>query len=123
MQKLHITGMVVRDAELRRTQSGDEVLGFAVVCDNGKDRQGNRRDGTFYDCSLWGKRAAALERHITKGKYLSLEGRPTVREHNGKAYMGLSVNDFSFAGEKAAPQQQGYQEPSQPPMDESEIPF
>jgi single-strand DNA-binding protein len=100
MQKLIISGMVTRDGELRRTQGGDSVLGFSIVCDNGKDKQGNRRDGTFYDCSIWGKRADALSGHITKGKYLSIEGRPTAREHNGKVYMGVSVNDFSFCGEK-----------------------
>lgn len=133
MQKLIISGMVTRNAELRRTQGGDEVLGFSVVCDNGKDKQGNRRDGTFYDCSLWGKRASALERHITKGKYLVLEGRPTAREHNGKVYLGMSVNDFTFCGEKQNP---GYDnDPSGPrnsaggyggagaPMDDGEIPF
>ena len=100
MQKLIISGMVTKDAELRNTQGGDSVLGFSVVCDNGKDKQGNRRDGTFYDCSIWGKRADALAGFITKGKYLSIEGRPTAREHNGKVYMGISVNDFSFCGEK-----------------------
>lgn len=100
MQKLILSGMVVRDAELRTTQNGDKVLGFAVVCDNGKDRDGNRRDGTFYDCSIWGKRAESLSNHITKGKYLTLEGKPTAKEYQGKASIGLMVNDFSFAGEK-----------------------
>jgi len=100
MQKLIISGMVTKDAELRRTQSGKDVLSFTVVCSNGKDEQGNWRDGTFYDCSLWGKRAASLSGAITKGKYLALEGRPTAREHNGKVYLGMSVNDLDFAGQK-----------------------
>lgn len=98
MQKLIIAGTVGRDAELRRTQGGDPVLGFSVAVDNGKDRDGNKRDATWYDASLWGKRAEALERHITKGLRVTLEGRPTAREHNGKVYLGISVNDLTFQG-------------------------
>jgi single-strand DNA-binding protein len=98
MQVLIIAGNVGKDAVLRRTNSGDAVLGFSVAVDNGKDKQGNKRDSTWYDCSIWGKRAESLERHITKGTKLTLTGRPTAREHNGKAYLGISVNDLTFMG-------------------------
>jgi len=66
--------------------------------DNGKDQQGNRRESTWYDCSLWGKRAEALERHITKGGKLTLQGTPTVRVHEGKAYLGIRVQELTFMG-------------------------
>lgn len=98
MQVLIIAGNVGKDAVLRRTDSGDAVLGFSLAVDNGKDKNGNKRDSTWYDCSIWGKRAESLERHITKGTKLTLTGRPTAREHNGKAYLGLSVNELTFMG-------------------------
>ena len=98
MQVLIIAGNVGKDAILRRTNSGDAVLGFSLAVDNGKDRDGNKRDSTWYDCSIWGKRAESLERHITKGTKLTLTGRPTAREHNGKAYLGISVNELTFMG-------------------------
>ena len=98
MQVLIIAGNVGKDAILRRTNSGDAVLGFSLAVDNGKDKNGNKRDATWYDCSIWGKRAESLERHITKGAKLTLTGRPTAREHNGKAYLGISVNDLTFMG-------------------------
>lgn len=98
MQVLIIAGNVGKDAILRRTNSGDAVLGFSLAVDNGKDKNGNKRDATWYDCSIWGKRAESLERHITKGTKLTLTGRPTAREHNGKAYLGISVNDLTFMG-------------------------
>ena len=98
MQVLIIAGNVGKDAVLRRTNSGDAVLGFSLAVDNGKDRDGNKRDSTWYDCSIWGKRAESLERHITKGTKLTLTGRPTAREHNGKAYLGISVNELTFMG-------------------------
>ena len=96
MQTLTIAGNVGRDAVLRRTQSGDAVLGFSLAVDNGK--QGNRREPTWYDCSIWGKRAESLERHITKGLKLVLRGRPTARAHEGRAYLGISVDDLTFMG-------------------------
>lgn len=98
MQKLFIAGNVGKDAVLRRTGNGDAVLGFSLAVDNGKDNQGNRRDSTWYDCSIWGKRAESLERYITKGTKLTLTGRPTVRAHEGKAYIGISVDDLTFQG-------------------------
>lgn len=98
MQILMIAGNVGKDAVLRRTQSGDAVLGFSLAVDNGKDKQGNKRDATWYDCSIWGKRAESLERHISKGTKLALTGRPTARSHNEKAYLGISVNELTFMG-------------------------
>lgn len=98
MQQLIIAGTVGRDAELRQTQNGDAVLGFSLAVDNGKDAQGNKREATWFDCSLWGKRAQALAAHIRKGDKLTVTGRPGAREHNGKVYLQCSVNDLTFQG-------------------------
>ena len=98
MQKLIIAGNVGKDAVLRRTQSGDPVLGFSLACDSGKDKNGNKRDSTWYDCSIWGKRAESLESYITKGSKMTLIGRPTAQAHEGKARLGISVDDLTFMG-------------------------
>ncbi|MDO6587356.1 single-stranded DNA-binding protein [Salipiger sp. 1_MG-2023] len=98
MQTLTIAGNVGKDAVLRRTNNGDPVLNFSLAVDNGKDRDGNRRDSTWFDCSIWGKRAESLERHISKGTKLVLRGRPTSRAHDGKAYLGINVDDLTFMG-------------------------
>ena len=93
MQRLFIAGNVGKDAELRHTQGGDAVLGFPIAVDNGKDKP-----ATWYDATIWGKRASSLETHIKKGTKLALVGRPTVRVHNDKAYLGISVDDLTFMG-------------------------
>jgi len=98
MQLLTIAGNVGKDSVLRRTGDGKAVLGFSVAVDNGKDQNGNKRDSTWFDCSIWGPRAEKLEAHIKKGTKLVAWGRPTTREHAGKAYLGLSVDDFTFMG-------------------------
>jgi len=129
MQKLIIAGNVGKDAVLRRTGNGDAVLGFSLAVDNGKDKDGNKRPSTWFDCSIWGKRAEALERHITKGSKLTLIGRPTGREHEGKVYLGISVDDLTFMGGGASSggyggeqSPGGYDAPPARDLD-SEIPF
>jgi single-strand DNA-binding protein len=98
MEMLIIAGTVGKDAVLRRTQSNDPVLSFSVAVDQGKDKNGNKRDAKWYDASLWGKRAESLQSYIVKGTKLTLQGRPTAREHEGKVYMGIAVNDLTFMG-------------------------
>ena len=115
MQQLMIAGTVGRDAVLRRTNSGDAVLGFSLAVDNGKDKDGNKRPATWFDCSIWGKRAEALERHITKGSKLALTGRPSARAHEGKAYLGISVDQLTFMGGGQNDNSGGYGDSYEPP--------
>lgn len=106
MQQLTIAGNVGKDAVLRTLErSGDKVLNFSIAVSNGKDKDGNRRDSTWFDCSLWGKRAEALERYITKGTRLVVTGRPTARHHEGKVYLGCSVDQLTMLGGGADPQE------------------
>ena len=93
MQRLIIAGRVGKDAELRQTQSGDPVLGFTVAVDNGKDKP-----ASWYDVAIWGKRATIVESHIRKGLAITVIGRPTVRVHDGKAYLGISADDWTYQG-------------------------
>jgi len=98
MQLLTIAGNVGKNPELRNTGGGDAVLGFSLAVDNGKDKAGNKRDATWYDVAIWGNRATALQNHIAKGSKLVLTGRPTVRVHDGKAYLGITVDGLTFMG-------------------------
>lgn len=93
MQNLTIAGTVGKNAILRHTQNNDPILGFSVAVSNGKDK-----DATWYDCSLFGPRGEKVKDYITKGTRIAITGRPTVRVHEGKPYLGVSVNDFTLLG-------------------------
>jgi len=132
MQMLVISGVIGRDAEIRRTQGGDAVAGFSVAVDNGKNKQGNKRDATWFDCSLWGKRGEGLGPYLTKGSRVSITGRPGAREHNGKVYLQCNVDQITLLGGGQDRQQSndGHQSPEgyggggRPGDDlDSEIPF
>jgi single-strand DNA-binding protein len=110
MQQLIIAGRITKDAELRRTQSGDEVAGFSVAVSNGKDKQGNWRDSTFYDCSLFGKRASALVNALSKGTNVTVTGRPSAREYNGKVYLQCIVDQVALQGGPRSQEGQQHQD-------------
>lgn len=126
MISMTVAGNVGRDAQLRRTQGGDPVLGFSVAVDMGKDKNGNKRDAVWVNCSIWGKRAESLATYITKGTKLVLTGRPGVNVYEGKGSLTLSVNDLTFMGgsqQRSDDDRGGYDEP--PPRDDldSDIAF
>lgn len=97
MQKITIAGTIGNTKPVN--QVGDQsVLNFSVSVSNGKNADGSWRDSTWYDCALWGKRADAVSSFIQKGGKITVDGRPTVRVHEGKAYLGVTVNDFTLQG-------------------------
>lgn len=97
MQILTIAGNVgnVKDVH---SVGDDKVLNFSIAVDNGKDKNGEKRDPTWYDCALWGKRAESLAQYIEKGGKLAVSGRPGARAHDGKAYLSLTVDSLTFMG-------------------------
>ena len=100
MQITHIAGNVGNVKEVKDV-GGDKVLNFSVAVDNGKDKNGEKRDASWWDCALWGKRAESLAPYIQKGSKLALSGRPSARAHEGKAYLTLTVNDLTFMSSKS----------------------
>ncbi len=125
MQVTIIAGNVGKDAILRRTQSGDAVLGFSVAVDNGKDKNGNKRDSTWYLCSVWGKRAEGLENYVKKGTKLALTGRVGVNVYEGRGSLTLNVNELTFMGGGSQERSDNRPQYDEPPSNniDGEIPF
>ena len=78
INKVMITGNLTRDAELRTTPSGTAILNVGVAVN---DRRRNPQTGdwedyaNFVDCTMFGKRAEALNQYLTKGTKVAIEGR------------------------------------------------
>lgn len=78
INKVFISGNLTRDAELRSTQSGMQVLGFGVAVN---ERVKNQRTGewedrpNFVDCTMFGNRAESVSRYLAKGTKVSVEGK------------------------------------------------
>ena len=123
MLTMIIAGNVGKDAVLRTTQGGEPVLGFSIAVDNGKDKNGNKRDSAWVQCSIWGKRAESLNSHITKGTKLVLYGRPGVDVYEGKGRLTLSVQDLTFMGNAKERTDHELQTNSRADIDDQDIPF
>lgn len=95
MKNLTIAGGVTRDAVLRRTGDGKAVLGFSVGVDDGF---GQNKRSLYFDCSVWGPRAEKLEPLVTKGAKVTVSGELSTREHDGKTYLTIRVNDVTLQG-------------------------
>lgn len=77
INKVMISGNLTRDAEKRTTPSGTSLLNFGVaVNDRRRNANGEWEDyANFIDCTMFGRRADALEQYLTKGTKVAIEGK------------------------------------------------
>lgn len=128
MNTIMVAGNVGKDAELRRTPGGDAVLQFSVA-----DNQGREKPTIWWRCSLWGKRAEALEQYLTKGQQVTVVGSVSEREWTDRdgqkrTSMEVRVNEIALQGgrrdEQARPAPAMRPVPAQQAVDpDDEIPF
>jgi single-strand DNA-binding protein len=95
LKNITIAGRLTRDAENRSTQTGESITAFAVAVDDGF---GENKRALFFDCSMWGKRGAAVAGMLTKGKQVTVSGDFSTREYEGKTYLQLRVADLTLQG-------------------------
>lgn len=78
INRVNITGNLTRDPELRATAGGTQILSFGVAVN---DRRRNQQTGewedvpNFVDCIVFGSRAEAVSRFISKGSKVAIEGK------------------------------------------------
>ena len=113
LNKVMFVGNLVNDAEVRVASSGVAVGSFrlAVNTPMGKDEQGNSKyDAMFIDVVVFGKRAEALSKYLSKGTKVYVEGKLQYRtwedDKGGKhSKHEVVLSDLQFAGSKKAPQE------------------
>lgn len=77
INRVNISGNLTRDPEIRRTAGGTAVMSFGVaVNERAKDANGEWVDRpNFVDCTMFGTRAEAVGRYLSKGSKVAIEGR------------------------------------------------
>ena len=96
INRVNISGNLTRDPELRATASGTQVLSFGVAVN---DRRRNPQTGewedypNFVDCTMFGARAEAVNRYLSKGSKVAIEGklRYSSWERDGQRRSKLEV--------------------------------
>ena len=77
MNSVHIIGNIVRQPELKFTQSGKSVTNFTVAV---QDRY-NKDNANYLPVVVWGKTAELCTEWLDKGKKVGITGRLTSRKY------------------------------------------
>lgn len=99
-----ITGRMVRDPEIRQTQSGVAVCSFAVAVDRAY-KSGEERQADFIDCVAWRHSAEFLEKYFHKGDMIGVQGHLQTRNwetDDGQKRKSTEIvaDSLSFVGGK-----------------------
>jgi single-strand DNA-binding protein len=95
MKTITIAGNIGKDAETRNAQGGDTVTSFNIAVE---DRSGKEKVTLWFSCSIWGKRGDSLRQYLTKGSKVAVSGDLSTREHEGKTYLQVRVDQVSLMG-------------------------
>ncbi len=120
INKVIISGNLTRDPEMRQSNSGMAIMGFGVAVN---DRRKNQQTGewedypNFIDCTMFGNRAEAVRRFLSKGAKVTVEGhlryeRWTDQQGNNRSKVGVIVDEIEFMSRNDG-QQGGYTVPAQ----------
>ena len=81
LNQIAIQGRLVRDPELRRTNSGKAVASFSLACDRDfKNQQTGEMGVDFIECVAWGGTAVMVEKYFRKGQMAIVTGRLQIRQ-------------------------------------------
>ena len=103
---MNIIGRLTRDAEVRTTSQGKQVVNFSVaINDSYRNKQGDRvEQTTYFDCAYW--ISAKVATLLTKGTLVELTGRVSPRawvSKDGEPRAGLNFHTSNiklFGGSK-----------------------
>lgn len=127
MNKVNLLGRLVKDPELKYTQSGTAVVSFTMAVDRRFQKQGEERQADFINCVAWQKTAEFVANYFTKGQLMALSGRIETRTWDDaegvKRYATeVIAEDVYFAESKKNSESATSKAPAQPKADFEEVP-
>ena len=81
MNKVILVGRLVKDPELRRTNTDIPVVQFALAVNRTFTGQSGERQADFINCVVWRNQAENLAKYMHKGSQIGVEGRLQVRNY------------------------------------------
>ena len=119
LNKIFLIGNLTRDPQLSYTPNQTAVVDFGMAVNRkwkAKDGQA-KEDVCFVDCRMFGKRAETINKYMSKGKPLMVEGRLSfdqweAQDGTKRSKHRVTVEDFQFMPD--GQRQQGQQQASDP---------
>lgn len=122
INRVNISGNLTRDPELRMTSGGTQVLSFGVAVN---DRRRNPQSGewedypNFVDCTMFGARAEAVSRYLSKGSKVAIEGKLRYssweRDGQRRSKLEVIVDEIEFMSRGSQQGDGGYSNALQAP--------
>ena len=84
MNNICLIGRLVRDPEMRTTNTGKNVASFTIAVDKRMRPQDGEPTADFFRCSVWSQSANYLCDYGAKGRMVSLSGRMECRKYTDK---------------------------------------
>ena len=111
INRVNISGNLTRDPELRMTSGGTQVLSFGVAVN---DRRRNPQSGTMF-----GARAEAVSRYLSKGSKVAIEGKLRYssweRDGQRRSKLEVIVDEIEFMSRGSQQGDGGYSNAPQAP--------
>jgi single-strand DNA-binding protein len=81
LNKVVLIGRLVKDPELRNTQSGKSVVNFTIAVDRPYIADSGEREADFIPIVAWNKTAENVAKYMTKGRLVAVAGRIQTRNY------------------------------------------
>ncbi len=84
--KVQLIGNVGNDPEIKTLDGGKKVANLTIATnDSYKNEKGEKVEQTeWHKVVAWGKTAEIIEKYVTKGKEVAIEGKLTHRSYDDK---------------------------------------
>lgn len=84
--KVQLIGHVGQDPEIKNLEGGKKVANLTIATnDSYKNDKGEKVEQTeWHKIVAWGKTAEIIEKYVTKGKEIAVEGKLTHRSYDDK---------------------------------------
>jgi len=120
-------GRLVRDPEVRYTQSGKAYASFTLAIERRRSGDGNPQ-ADFTSCVAWEKTAEIISQYVSKGQKIAVEGRIQTRSYDAqdgtKRYVTeVVVNSMEFCESKSGQQLSDAKEFGGTAVPNEDIPF
>jgi len=92
-----LVGRLTRDSELKYTKSGMPIARFSLAINRSVKRGEEWEDeASFIDIDFWGKAAEAVNRFLTKGQQVAVEGE--LRQDRWENQDGKTLSRIKIVG-------------------------
>ena len=109
LNQITIMGRMVKDPELRHTNSGLAVASFTLAVDRDFKNDSGEKETDFIDCVAWRGTAEFVDKYFSKGSMAVVSGRLQIRSYtdkdgNKRKAAEIVANNVYFADSKKTAQ-------------------